>query len=96
MASNTVSFEPSPPFEDVVAQLPIAGTTEHRKGQVVYGPDRPSKSIYVLVSGKMEISQRADDGSDVLLEIVLPEELFGESAFFLPRAPEQAKAVVDA
>jgi CRP-like cAMP-binding protein len=45
----------------------------------------------------MEISQRAGDGSDVLLEIVLPGELFGESAFLaLPRVSEQAKAVMDA
>jgi CRP/FNR family transcriptional regulator len=45
----------------------------------------------------MEISQRAEDDSDVLLEIVLPEELFGESAFLASsRASEQARALVDA
>ncbi len=97
MAPNTTSFEPGKQFEDVLAHLPISATTMYRKGQVVYGPDSPSKSIHLLVTGRMEVSQRAEDGSDVLLEIVLPEELFGESAFVAsPRALEQATAVVDA
>ena len=97
MASNTTSFEPGTKFEDVLAYLPISGITEYRKGQVVYGPHSSSKSIHLLVTGRMEISQRAADGSDVLLEIVLPEELFGESAFLAsPGASEQARAIVDA
>jgi CRP-like cAMP-binding protein len=97
MASNTASFEPSKQFEDVLAYLPISASTMYRKGQVVYGPDSPSKSIHLLVTGRVEISQRAEDGSDVLLEIVLPEGLFGESAFVAsPRASEQARAPVDA
>ncbi len=97
MESNTVSFEPGKQFEDVLAHLPISATTEYRKGQVVYGPDIPLKSIHLLVTGRMEITQRAEDGSEVLLEIVLPEELFGESAFLASlRASEQARAIVDA
>jgi CRP-like cAMP-binding protein len=97
MASNTTSLEPGKKFEDVLAHLPICATKMYRKGQVVYGPDSPSNSIYLLVTGRMEISQRAEDDSDVLLEIVLPEELFGESAFLASsRASEQARALVDA
>jgi CRP/FNR family cyclic AMP-dependent transcriptional regulator len=97
MASNTVLFEPGKQFEDVLAHLPISATTMYRKGRVVYGPDSPSKSIHLLITGRIEISQRAENGRDVLLEIVLPEELFGESAFLaLPHTSEQARAVVDA
>jgi CRP-like cAMP-binding protein len=97
MASNTAFFVPGKQFEDVLAHLPIAATTVYRKGQVVYGPDSPSKSIHLLVTGRMEISHRTEKGRDVLLEIVIPEELFGESAFLAsPGASEQASAVVDA
>jgi CRP/FNR family transcriptional regulator len=40
------------------------------------------------------ISQIAEDGSEVLLEIVRPEELFGESAFLdAPRRSERATAI---
>ena len=97
MASNTALFEPGKQFEDVLAHLPISATTMYRKGRVIYGPDSPSKSIHLLITGRIEISQRAEGGGDVLLEIVLPEELFGESAFLaLPHTSEQARAVVDA
>ena len=50
-------------------------------GQVIYGPEYPSTSIYLLVAGKVRISQFAADGTDVLLDIIRPEEIFGESAF---------------
>jgi CRP-like cAMP-binding protein len=96
MASNTASFESDKQFEDLLAHLPISLITMYRKGEVVYGPDSPSKSIHLLVTGRMEISQRGEDGREVLLEIVLPEELFGESAFVASPRLEQARAVVDA
>ena len=44
----------------------------------------------------MEISQKAEDGSEVLLEIFRPDELFGESAFLdPPPTSERATAVED-
>jgi len=74
--------------------LAIASTTEYGKGRMIYGPDKLSSSIYLVVAGKVEISQIADDGSEVLLEIVRPDELFGESAFLdVPRRSEQATAI---
>ena len=53
-----------------------------------------SKSIYLVMTGTVGVSQIADDGSEVLLEIVRPDELFGESAFIDdPRRSEQATAI---
>jgi len=81
-------------IEDVLAHLPISTTTEYSQGQTIYGPDHVSKSIYLVVSGKVLISQIAAEGSEVLLEIVRPDELFGESAFLdVPQRPEQAAAL---
>jgi CRP-like cAMP-binding protein len=49
-----------------------------------------------VVAGKVGISQIAENGREVLLEIVRPDELFGESAFLdLPRLAERAAAVED-
>jgi CRP/FNR family transcriptional regulator, cyclic AMP receptor protein len=80
--------------EDVLAHLPISNTTEYGKGQMIYGRDDSSKSLYLVVSGKVGISQIADDGREVLLEIVRPDELFGESAFLdVSRRSEQATAI---
>ena len=47
-----------------------------------------------MVTGKVGISQIAEDGSEVLLEIVRPDEFFGESAIIdVPRRSEQATAI---
>jgi CRP/FNR family cyclic AMP-dependent transcriptional regulator len=41
----------------------------------------------------VELSQMADDGSEILLDIVGPDELFGESLFHdVPRDSERARA----
>jgi CRP/FNR family transcriptional regulator len=47
-----------------------------------------------VVTGKVGISQIAEDGSEVLLEVVRPDELFGESALLdVPRRSERATAI---
>src|ERR1039458_5072326 len=51
MASSTSSPGLDTRPEDVLAHLPAASPTQYYKGQAVYGPDNPSKSIYLVVSG---------------------------------------------
>jgi len=80
--------------EDVLAYLPISRTMEYGKGQTIYDPANVSNKIYLVVTGKVGISQIAGDGSEVLLDIVRSEELFGESAFLnICRRPERATAI---
>jgi len=81
MASSTPSLRTHAQREDLLAHLPVSSTTEYGKGQVIYSRDVSSSSLYLVVAGKVGISQITDDGSEVLLEIVRPDELFGESAF---------------
>jgi CRP/FNR family transcriptional regulator len=90
MTSSTPLLETDPRTEDVLAQLPVATTTQYRKGHAIYGPDRLSDRIY-LVMGILHI---AGNGAEVLLEIVRPDELFGESAFLhASRRSERATAI---
>ena len=94
MASSTTSSALNyTRLEDVLAHLPISSTKEYSKGQMIYGPDDPSQSIYLVVSGKVEISQISGKGKELLLEIIRPHELFGELAFLdVPCRSEQATA----
>jgi CRP-like cAMP-binding protein len=97
MASSFVPSAYGAPVQDVLAQLPISTCMEYRKGQIIYGPDQPSTSIYLVTVGKVRLSQLAEDGSEILLEIIVPDELFGESAFVNgARRAEQAAAVENA
>lgn len=59
----------------------MSSIREYGRGQVIYGPEDPSISIYLLLAGKVRISQFAADRTEVLLDIIRPEEIFGESAF---------------
>jgi CRP-like cAMP-binding protein len=94
MASSITASALNTPLEDVLAHLPVSGTINYRKGQVIYSPDHPSKSIYLVSAGKVGMSRIAEDGREILLEIIRPDELFGESAFLsASRRSEQATAL---
>jgi CRP/FNR family cyclic AMP-dependent transcriptional regulator len=94
MTPTTTLLRSQTQIEDVLAHLPISSTTEYRKGHVIYSRADASRSLYLVVTGKVGISQVADDGSEVLLEIVRPDELFGESAFLnAARNTEEAKVI---
>jgi len=94
MATSSTESALRARLEDVVPYLPVSRTTEYSKGRLIYGPDERFKSIYLLLAGTVGLSRIAEDNTEVLLEIVRPDELFGESAFLdLPRRPEQATAI---
>ncbi len=77
----TGDAEPGAQLEDVLAHLPASDVLDYRKGEIIYSPNRPSKSFYLVMTGRVQLSQIAEDRSEILLDIVGPEELFGESAF---------------
>jgi CRP/FNR family transcriptional regulator len=81
-------------LEDVLAHLPISGTTEYNKWQTIYGQHAPANCIYLVVSGKVAISRVTEDGAEVIVEIVGTDAVFGESAFLgAPYSSERATAV---
>ena len=88
-SSATTAFQD--PVEDILALLPISPTEDYGKGTTIYGSAQPSRNIYLLVAGNVKLSLMRRDGSEALLEIVRPDELFGESAFLnLPDRRELA------
>jgi len=94
MAASIATFEKHARLEDVLEHLPASRTTQYRKGEKIYGPDVYYKRIYMVVTGTVGISRIAEDGRELLLELVRPDELFGESAFLDdPRRSEKAVAV---
>lgn len=83
--------------EDLLALLPASKITEYAKGQIIYDLDKSSGSVYLVINGTVAISHMAEDGTEVLLDIVRSEELFGELAFLeAPRRAERAQTVENA
>lgn len=50
------------------------------KGEYIYFTDDPSKTIYLIASGKVKILQYSPDGDEVVKAILTKGELFGEMA----------------
>jgi CRP/FNR family transcriptional regulator len=92
MATSTPVIESG--LEDALALLPISGTTVYSQGQTIYGPRVPPNGIYLVVAGKVALSRVAQNGDEVILEIVGAEELFGESAALgVPNGSERAATI---
>ncbi|MEM7041026.1 MAG: Crp/Fnr family transcriptional regulator [Bacteroidota bacterium] len=51
-----------------------------KKGQFIYFPEDPSKSIFFLKEGRIKIGNTSADGRENILAILHPGELFGELA----------------
>ena len=94
MTSTTTPLGSSARLEDVLAHLPATITSQYSRRQTIYGPATSSRNIYLVITGSVGISQVTEDGRNVLLEIVGPEQLFGESAFLDPsNCSERATAI---
>jgi CRP/FNR family cyclic AMP-dependent transcriptional regulator len=98
MAATTTSPKTQMRYdEDFLGLLPASKTTEYKKGQMIYNLDNRPRNIYLVLRGTVVLSHLAEDGTEVLLDILPPEELFGESAFLeVPRRSERAQATQNA
>lgn len=58
----------------------MARMRESAKKDIIYFPDEPSNTIYLLKEGKIKISRITNDGRTTTLDLLGPGEIFGESA----------------
>jgi len=50
------------------------------KKQIIYFPEESSNSVYLVKKGKVKISRLSQDGREIIIAILGPGEIFGESA----------------
>ncbi len=82
MATGTVPLtSPHRTPEDPLAHLPCSHIIEYRRGQVVYGSDQRSESLYLIIEGRVKVCRMAEEGRPVVMDIYQPDEVFGEGAF---------------
>jgi CRP/FNR family transcriptional regulator len=68
------------PVEDALNYLSRKPLLEFARGRVIYDPQQPSSSLYLVVSGRVKVATTADDGCQTIVRIAAPEDLFGEGA----------------
>lgn len=54
--------------------------TKVPKKHIIYFPDESSNSVYLVKQGKVKISKMSEDGREIIIAILGPGEIFGESA----------------
>jgi len=59
----------------------ISSMRESNKEEPIYFASEPSKSIFFLKSGRVKITKYFSDGSEKILAIINPGEIFGEMAY---------------
>jgi CRP-like cAMP-binding protein len=68
-------------YEDPLIYLPCSEILKYGKGAVIYGPEKPSENIYLVIDGKIKLCRQTSCGRPVVVDIYQTEEFFGESAF---------------
>jgi CRP/FNR family cyclic AMP-dependent transcriptional regulator len=67
--------------DSMTALNKISSMRETKKEEPIYFASEPSRSIYFLKSGRVKITKYFSDGSEKILAIINPGEIFGEMAY---------------
>ncbi len=66
------------PYEDPLTYLPRRPVQEFAKRRVIYDPQQPSDRLYVVILGRVKITNTLEDGGQMVARIVSADGLFGE------------------
>lgn len=76
--------------------LAVASGRRYAAGEVVFGQGQPATEFYVLLHGRLRVTQLTADGQQVVIRMVNPGDLFGIArALQRPDYPGTATAVAD-
>jgi len=64
-------------WEDPLTLLPRRRPQVFEKDQVIYSPQDPADSLYLVVDGAVKVSRIADSGKEVVLDVESRESFFG-------------------
>ena len=67
----------------------------NKKKEIIYFPDEPSNTIYILKEGKVKISRIAEDGRTTSMQLIGPGEIFGEGSLLGQEKHENIAEVVE-
>jgi len=85
------------PQEELIKLNTNSKMREIRKKKIIYFPEESSNSVYLIKIGKVKISRISKDGREIIMAILGPGEIFGESSITDPgsQRDEFAEATED-
>lgn len=82
-------------LEDPLTYLPRKPVQEFARRRVIYSPEQPTSSLYVVILGRVKVTSTAEDGGETIARIVRSEGLFGESALVGNSALSESAVAID-
>src|ERR1700677_1827831 len=81
-------------MEDALMYLPRKGVNEFSKGVTIFDESNPSRSLHLVVQGRVKFATPLDSGAQTVVDIFTTDDFFGESSLlgFVRRA-ERATAL---
>lgn len=89
---STVPLFAHIPQPELVKLAAVARQEEFAKNAEIMAEGEHSNGLYVLLSGKVKVVLRNEDGKEIILAILNPPEFFGEMAL-LDEAPRSADII---
>lgn len=82
--------------EQLAGIAAAAQTKPLAKGATLFHKGDPCRGFYVVLSGQMKLAFRSPQGDEKVVEIISPNQSFGEAVMFLDRPyPVYAEALID-
>ena len=81
MLANTALFHGCSP-SDFEALLPAVRSRTFEKGRYLWHTGEPATSVYVMISGQINVSRVGPNGEEFVVDVFLPGDTFGEFAIF--------------
>jgi CRP/FNR family transcriptional regulator len=81
--------------EDPLTYLPRKPVQEFAKRRVIYDAQQPSDHLYVVILGRVKITNVGDDGSQMVARIICAEGLFGEGCLIGANRRTEAAVALD-
>ena len=80
-----------------LADLAALARLDHYPAEAtIFNQGDPCDRFWLLRAGRVKIVRLAEDGREVILEVIAPGEAFGGAVIFLPEQPATARAKSEA
>jgi len=67
-------------MEDALMYLPRKGVSEYSKGDTIFDETNPSRSLHLVVQGRVKFATPLDNGAQTVVDIFTTDDFFGESS----------------
>src|SRR5580658_2601768 len=67
-------------MEDALMYLPRKGVSEYSKGETIFDENNPSRSLHLVVQGRVKFATPLDNGAQTVVDIFTTDDFFGESS----------------